>query len=183
MTVAALYVAPGGAYYGMPDVEPWGLPEKDARDYPGPWPVVAHPPCNRWSKLAYIHQAAGRSVVGDDAGCFAAALSAVRTWGGVLEHPEASAAWAAFALPRPTRVWHQSICGGWVAAVDQLAYGHEARKRTWLYAVKCPLPTLATSNETPVRSVEWQTRGARMATPIPFRDLLLDMARGVRRAA
>ena len=41
--VAALYVQPGGVYYGLPDVEPWGLPERDAREYAGPWPVVA--PC------------------------------------------------------------------------------------------------------------------------------------------
>jgi len=34
----------GGTYYGLDGVEPWGLPEKDARDYPGPHPVVAKVP-------------------------------------------------------------------------------------------------------------------------------------------
>ncbi len=46
-TVAALYVEEGGAYYGIPGVDPW--PEsRDARGYAGPHPVVAHPPCERW---------------------------------------------------------------------------------------------------------------------------------------
>ena len=38
--VAALYVAKGGAYYGLPDVDPWDE-ARDARLYAGPWPVVA----------------------------------------------------------------------------------------------------------------------------------------------
>lgn len=47
-TVAALYVQLGGVYYGLPGVEPWGLPERDAREYAGPYLVIAHPPCARW---------------------------------------------------------------------------------------------------------------------------------------
>lgn len=48
--IAALFVQDGGAYFGMSEVDPW--PEaRDARRYAGPWPVVAHPPCQRWGKL------------------------------------------------------------------------------------------------------------------------------------
>lgn len=47
--IAALYVARGGCYFGLPDVDPWGE-ERDARKYAGPWPVVAHPPCERWGR-------------------------------------------------------------------------------------------------------------------------------------
>lgn len=50
MTIAAIYVMPRGPYYGLPDVIPYGLPERDARKYAGPWPVVAHPPCGRWGR-------------------------------------------------------------------------------------------------------------------------------------
>lgn len=46
-TVAALYVETGGCYFGLEDVDPWDI-HRDARLYPGPWPVVAHPPCERW---------------------------------------------------------------------------------------------------------------------------------------
>ena len=49
-SVAALFVEDGGAYFGLPHVDPW--PEsRDARAYAGPLPVVAHPPCQRWGKM------------------------------------------------------------------------------------------------------------------------------------
>lgn len=37
--IAALYVATGGCYFGLPSVEPWDQ-ERDARKYRGPWPVA-----------------------------------------------------------------------------------------------------------------------------------------------
>lgn len=136
MKVAALFVDPRGIYSGRLNVDAWDI-ERDARLYRGPWPVVAHPPCKRWGR----YWSGGPSVKtkrhkGDDDGCFAAALWAVRTFGGVIEHPEASHAWAWFGLPRPER------SGGWNAAdafggrsccVEQGHYGHRARKATWLY--------------------------------------------------
>ena len=48
--VAALFVETDGCYFGLPDVEPWDQP-LDARFYPGPFPVVAHPPCQRWGRV------------------------------------------------------------------------------------------------------------------------------------
>lgn len=81
-TVAALYVASRGCYYGLDDVEPWGLPDRDAREYAGPHPVVAHPPCTRWCRLAGLVEARWGYKRGDDGGCFAAALASVRRWGG-----------------------------------------------------------------------------------------------------
>lgn len=47
--VAALFVETGGVYFGLPDVDPWDE-ARDARKYAGPWPVVAHPPCERWGR-------------------------------------------------------------------------------------------------------------------------------------
>lgn len=102
--VAALFVATDGVYFGLPDVDPWDE-RRDARRYAGPLPVVAHPPCERWGR--YWHGGPSvrvRKTKGDDNGCFAAALAAVRRFGGVLEHPEASAAWAAFGLMTPPQV-------------------------------------------------------------------------------
>ena len=82
--VAALYVAKGGCYFGLPDVEPWDQ-AKDARTYAGPWPVVAHPPCERWGRYwGGAPTTWPRKVKGDDGGCFAAALASVRRWGGIL---------------------------------------------------------------------------------------------------
>ena len=143
--IAALYVATGGIYFNRADVDAWDI-ERDARKYAGPYPVVAHPPCERWGRYWNGGPSARvRRVKGDDGGCFAAALAAVRRWGGVLEHPEASHAWRTFGLVAPP---HR---GGWIPAgdgvgftccVEQGHYGHRARKKTWLYAVGVDLPSL-----------------------------------------
>ena len=101
--IAALYVHRGGAYYGLDDVDPWDE-ARDARLYWGPHAVVAHPPCVRWGRYwSGGPSARERRTLGDDGGCFAAAKLSVDTWGGVLEHPEASHAFAAHRLVRPPR--------------------------------------------------------------------------------
>lgn len=183
--IAALYVAKGGCYFGLPDVDPWDE-ERDARTYAGPWPVVAHPPCTTWG--AFARQGVTRRRLGDDDGCFAAALAAVRRWGGVIEHPAYSSAWRAFGLVAPLGPgWWADTDGGWCALVDQGHYGHEARKPTWLYAVGATrLPSLDWSRsrgKVKFKMIGDGTskagRARRAATPIPFRDVLLDIARSV----
>jgi len=144
--VAALYVETDGAYFGLPGVEAWDE-ARDARLYAGPWPVVAHPPCQRWGR--YWHGAPNKPhqyKLGDDGGCFEAALSAVRQWGGVLEHPPHSRAWAAFDLAEPPAAGGSvsaDFQGGWTCHVEQGHYGHISRKATWLYAVGVELPSLS----------------------------------------
>lgn len=115
--IAALYVAKGGAYTDLPGVDPW-TEERDARTYPGPWPVVAHPPCSRWCRLAGLVEARWGHKKGDDGGTFKAALDAVHRWGGVLEHPAYSDAWQAFGLivPPNSGGWVRSVLGGAGAA-------------------------------------------------------------------
>jgi len=54
--VAALYVQPDGCYANLPFVDAWDE-ARDARLYAGPYPVVAHPPCQRWGKMARINYA------------------------------------------------------------------------------------------------------------------------------
>jgi hypothetical protein len=185
--VAALYVMPRGPYYGLPDVEPWGLPERDARLYSGPWPVVAHPPCSRWCQLAFINEKRYGHRVGDDGGCFSAALDAVREWGGVLEHPARSYAWPTFSLPTPGRCWTRTFEGGWVAEVSQAAYGHPALKLTWLYVFGTIPPDLDWSNPSPTAQVSFcknhgnsalprLSKRAASRTPVVFRDVLLAIA-------
>jgi hypothetical protein len=187
--IAALYVTKGGAYYGLGGVDPWDE-ERDARLYDGPFPVVAHPPCNHWCQLASVNAARYATFkIGDDGGCFAAALRAVRTFGGVLEHPAYSLAWSEFGLPVPGHGgWTQSIDDpGWTTAVSQVAYGHDARKRTWLYAVDCDLPALNWSEPEARGQVgsgphpgnkPLRLQGDKSSsTPESFRDVLIAMAR------
>jgi hypothetical protein len=136
MRVAALFVADGGCYTGRDDVDAWTI-HRDARLYTGPYPVVAHPPCQLWGSLATVNYArwgGEHNRPGADHGCFASALRSVRRFGGVLEHPAKSRAFAAYALTRPRGIgWHRVIDGGWVCEVWQSAYGHRANKATWLY--------------------------------------------------
>ena len=210
MKVAALYVETGGCYFGLPDVDPYDE-ARDARTYAGPWPVVAHPPCQRWGKLwagspLWIKRTGERKTKGDDQGCFKCALSDVRRWGGVLEHPWGSHAWAHFGLNKPSRKggWIKADEYGWTCCVEQGRYGHYARKPTLLYAVNCELPELDWGESEPQypqeaidkhgldyckKAGELAFRGggkdspARIGTPTPFRDILLSMARSAGRAA
>lgn len=196
-TVAVLFADPRGCYAGLPGVDLWDE-ARDARLYPGPHPVVAHPPCSRWCRLAGLVEARWGHKRGEDEGCFAAALAAVRRWGGVLEHPAYSDAWRAFGLTRPSYGggWVLSLDGSATCEVEQGEYGHPARKRTWLYAYGfTALPSLrwTQSPDTTERSralVSWcgnrvasgevrprVGKRAASATPPEFRDVLLAMAR------
>jgi hypothetical protein len=202
--IAALYVETNGAYFGLPGVDPWDE-ARDARLYAGPWPVVAHPPCQRWGR--YWHGAPRKPhqfKLGDDGGCFGAALFAARRWGGVIEHPAQSRAWTHFGLASPPASggWVAAdFYGGWTCHVEQGHYGHMSRKATWLLAYGVDLPPLTWGeSEQRIHPVALARHGyekarrigmmamiggkdktrIRNATPEPFRDLLLSMARSVR---
>ena len=204
VTVAALYVATGGCYFGIPGVEPCDE-ARDARLYDGPHPVVAHPPCQRWGRFWHgSTRKPHQFTLGDDGGCFAAALASVRRWGGVLEHPADSRAWEAFGLSKPSRggAWVSAdFVGGWTCYVEQGFYGHLARKGSWLYANGVDLPSLRWGvgpQRIHPRALELHgyakarrigmmamvggkaKTDIRNATPEPFRDLLISIAQTAR---
>lgn len=204
-TVAALYVETGGPYFGLEGVDPWDV-TRDARLYAGPHPVVAHPPCKRWGRYWGGGPSARElRLMGDDGGCFDRALWAVRAFGGVLEHPEASHAWRWYGINPPARHggwWNAGDpYGGMTTCVEQGHYGHRARKATWLYAVGTSLPELTWGPSEGKRlddgfhTAEERRRALglpdytpnerlsskqRLLTPEPFRDLLLELARSAR---
>lgn len=192
--VAALFVEKGGCYYNVPGVDPWDK-ERDAREYKGPYPVVAHPPCNLWTRFAHVNYkrwGGDHNRPGNDEGCFLSALESVLEFGGVLEHPAFSDAWTAYGIPRPMGYNWLMMGRVWVCEVWQSAYGHKARKRTWLiYSGDAePLPI---SNARPPGSHKIGQRNKRdikpgkpslsgkaaSATPIEFRDYLISLARNV----
>lgn len=199
--IAALFVETGGCYFGLDGVDPWDR-QRDARNYDGLWPVVAHPPCERWGRFAKGSPLNPIHTPGDDGGCFEAALAAVRKWGGVLEHPEGSLAFRRFDLPIPSpgAGWISSGMfdpwRGWSCYVEQGFYGHNARKRTWLYACGTDLPSLRfgkapgsfmwignpSNSRAKGRVIIQLPRRERAATPIEFRDVLLGIARSAIRS-
>ena len=135
--VSALFVSPRGPYPAL--VADFWDENRDARKYNGSNAVVAHPPCNLWVNFAALNfkrWGGEHNRPGNDAGTFAAALCSIRRCGGVLEHPAFTNAWAAYGIPEPIGGgWMRTLDGEWVAEVWQSAYGHKARKRTWLLYV------------------------------------------------
>jgi hypothetical protein len=195
--IAALFVETRGIYAEL-GLDVWGI-ERDARTYAGRGPIIGHPPCERWGRYwGGGPSAKVRRTLGDDGGCFASALASVRRCGGVLEHPEASHAWAAHGLRKPPK------SGGWVVAddiggltccVEQGHYGHAARKATWLYLsgfdprelewgssgprgrMEPGFHTAAERAAAPPerRLVQRLTAAQRIGTPRPFAELLISL--------
>lgn len=197
--IAALFVIKDGPYFGIEGVDPWDV-DRDAKKYVGPHKVIAHPPCERWGRYYFGGPSVReRRILGDDKGCFAHALWSVRTFGGVLEHPEASRAFHWFGLPLPAWLggWTEpDKYGGRSACVAQGHYGHPARKMTWLYGVNIDFRELKWgpsegglrldegfhSKEERARAIRTgvcQRLSARQRklSPEPFRDLLIDLVR------
>lgn len=199
--IAALYVEPDGAYFGLPDVDPWDE-ARDARKYAGPHAVVAHPPCQRWGRFWHgSTRKPHQFKMGDDNGCFAAALQSLYRFGGVLEHPADSHAWEAHNIPKPPRSggWIPVVQGVWTCCVYQGHYGHLAGKATWLIAARMQCPPELRWGKTEQRihpralelhGYEKARRIGMMAmvggkdktrirntTPPEFRDLLISIAR------
>jgi hypothetical protein len=187
MSVAALFVQTDGHYFGLPEVDPWDAP-RDARTYSGPYPVVAHPPCQLWTNFAALNfkrYGGDHNRPGNDQGCFAAAVAAVRLYGGVLEHPAFSNAWKVYGLPRPPPLgWSGPYGTQYVCEVWQSAYDHPARKRTWLlYNGRKPFQ-LRWDRQQGTHQIGWFDRikptlskPAAMATPPAFRDELIALAK------
>lgn len=188
--VACLFLQPDSIYRRLP----WCLcfdKIKDARRYSGPYPVVAHPPCQLWGAMAKVNYArygGEHNRPGNDGGLFAFALAQVRRVGGVLEHPAKSKAWPAHGLIKPRGAgWQQCLDGGWVCEVWQSAYGHKANKATWLYCYGSPMPARWT-RPAGSHQVGWQDqRGkaknkptlsgqAAASTPLAFARYLVSIA-------
>lgn len=194
--ITALFVETNGIYFNRPDIDPWDI-KRNAMFFKGPGPIIAHPPCARWCRLAGLVEARWGHKRGDDGGTFKFALEQVRKYGGVLEHPAYSDAWKAFGLPRPNRKggWTPSVCGGYTCHVEQGRYGHVAKKATWLYVFNTILPSLRWGSDPDTKSkflVSWcgnhvssrekrprvgKARAA--ATPPDFLAVLLQLANSV----
>lgn len=205
--IAALYVETDGAYCGIEGVDPWDI-VRDARKYQGPHAVVAHPPCQRWGRFWHgSTRKPHQFKMGDDDGCFAAALVSLAQHGGVLEHPADSHAWETFGINKPPRAGGWVDAGSprtWTCCVYQGHYGHMAGKPTWLLVHgvdREDLPELIwgkVAQRIHPRALELhgyekarrigmmamiggkdKTR-LRNATPPQFRDMLIGIARSVK---
>lgn len=200
--INALFVETEGIYFQDDTVEPWDI-VKNAFNCTNGLPAIAHPPCDRWGRYWSGGPSAKiRKKLGDDRGSFAFALWYVRTFGGVIEHPEASHAWKYFGLKTPPKK------GGWIEAdqyggltccVEQGHYGHRARKATWLYINKVkPLELIwgKAEGKMPIecgfhskkerleakkkgfKPGKFISKGERLGTPLEFKNLLKTLVIG-----
>ena len=190
--IAALFVQADGCYYDIDYIDPWPI-DRDARRYQGPHPVIAHPPCQLWGSLAAVNFArwgGEHNRPGNDGGCFASALASVNKWGGVLEHPAKTRAFAAHGIPAPKGSgWQKIENGAWVCEVWQSAYGHRANKATWLYYKGWCAPfSMRWERPTGTHQIGFHDQRGKLknkptlnkreanATPIEFRDDLISLA-------
>ena len=181
MTVAVLFARADSVYKSLPDCDVYDM-ERDARNYDGPWPVVAHPPCRSWARLRAFAKPRP-----DERNLARLAVALVREFGGVLEHPEESTLWDAQKLP--TIGSGQDVFGGWTMGIQQHDFGHRAEKSTWLYIVGCdpgdiptpPLPlTKATHCIRPTKNyprLPSVTKAEREHTPPELARWLVELAR------
>lgn len=161
----------------------WDI-ERDARNWPGGNPVVAHPPCRAWGGLS--HMAKPRP---DEKELAIFAVRKIREFGGVLEHPKTSRLWDVMRLPAPG---DRDCFGGFTLCVDQFWWGHKARKATFLYVVGCEpkdvptIPMRLDAVEYTVASKIKKYSGRRTkkeiskkereATPVDFAKWLIELA-------
>lgn len=186
--VAVLFVDKKSIYKTLPGVDAYDV-DRDAHTFPGGMPVVAHPPCRTWGKLAHMSTASD-----DDHQLAVWAVEQVRIWGGVLEHPAHSKLWAHAGLPGPKDGYDEF--GGWTMDIDQHWFGHLARKRTWLYIcgvkkedipgytinlnmITHVIDTSKRASRGDHRNYKYITKSKRAATPIDLAVWLCELARKV----
>lgn len=164
MIPAALYVDVARGPYAAMGLDCWGV-ERDATMYPGPGPVIAHPPCEAWGRYAFKARTDRRHLA-------LAAVEQVRRFGGILEHPAHSLLWREARLPWPGEL--PDAWGGRSAHVEQGWWGHPAPKPTWLYFVGVELPPFPRERPAATGRVECMSRSTRHLTPPAFARWLAD---------
>lgn len=151
---------------------------RDARNYAGSNPIIAHPPCRAWGRLKAFSQHPE-----EEKELARIAVRLIRENGGVLEHPRSSALWADMELP----LAGFDDFGGWSLSVNQSWWGHRAEKKTLLYIcgikpadippypVRLDVPTHVVSSSSMSRGREI-TKAEREATPLDFAKWLVSLA-------
>ena len=152
--ITALCVRSDGPYPAM-GVDCY-TKDRDAFNFKGKNPVIAHPPCRAWG--SYRHKSL-HSQREKDLAIFC--LDVVRRNGGVLEHPVKSVLWELLGPDDETLV------------IDQHWFGHPSQKRTRLLVSKVQLGQLPL-NLSICRPVENLSRRQRELTPVQLASWLVD---------
>lgn len=178
MDVAALFVRSDSVYKLMSGVDCYDA-DRDARNYPGGLPIVAHPPCRAWGGLR-----AFANPRPDEKELARFAVRNIRKFGGVLEHPASSILWDDMNMSKTSE---PDQFGGWTLHLDQFWFGHQARKRTRIYIVglrpaNLPQLPMILGDAPAVVGSRKKTRpeikkADREHTPVMFAEFLVNIAR------
>lgn len=153
--LAALFCLPRSNYKKFDFIDVYDE-KRNAFNYRGHLPVIAHPPCRFWSRLHGLAKPRKNE--------YEYALwsfDIVNRYGGILEHPLYSKFWEYVDVnPYPV---HQ----GW--------FGHKMRKETGLYFVNCEPQRLPLNLEYPgkYKSISFVSKQQAMGTPINFATWLI----------
>lgn len=129
MTLSVLYARSDSVYKRPPfELDVYDF-DRDATNFDGNGPVIAHPPCRGWGRLRGLSKATEREKT-----LGLHALNIVRANGGVLEHPESSILFDGVGIKNPLfDPGSIDEFGGFIFPIQQCSFGHKARKNTWLY--------------------------------------------------
>jgi|SRR5580700_924170 hypothetical protein len=139
-TVAILCAAKKTAYRDMEGVEVYDI-DRDARTFGGGMPVVAHPPCRRWTKFGDDMlkglsrrwpnaMLPTRDEIEAEKNLGIWCAEQVKENGGILEHPARSRLFATAGLPLPGS---PQSADSFSLHVWQRWWGFPTKKGTWLY--------------------------------------------------
>ncbi len=155
-----LFVRKDSLYKKRPAWECWDK-ERDALHYTEKRPVVCHPPCRLWGKLASFVTRAKEN----EKELSVWAVNKVRKVGGIIEHPVGS---KLFKPPFLPKVGETDEFGGFTLKIDQFDFGHVAHKPTLLYfkgIKKEDLPVMPEKNTTIAkRSISGEVPGTKTCT-------------------
>ena len=120
--LAVLFCHKDTEYAGLPGVHLW-YRERNALLYPGPFPIIAHPPCAAFGRFKKRStQPALPSIL---------CVHLAELYGGVIEQPATSCLFRLCAPP------------GFIETIRQSAFGYPTEKLTHLFWVSRPAPPLA----------------------------------------
>lgn len=121
---------------------------RDALSFNKPVPVIAHPPCRRFSKMRGLTKAPG-----SEEEIAYHCLEHVQKYGGILEHPRSSLLWKKLTLHAGSNL---TTCGGMLISVNASWFGHPAEKKTCFYIngiTQDKLPSMPYSLTVPTRTI------------------------------
>lgn len=146
------------SYFDIPDLDIYTL-SRNAFNYNGKNPVIAHPPCGAFSKMrGFSKRDSFNMELAEHC------LNAIHNNCGILEQPAYSIMFELLGI-QPT------------ISVDQKWFGFRARKQTWLYLYNVELISHPITFDAATHKVENLTSSMRARQTIEFSQWLVDSVR------